>query len=1040
MALLIKDRVKETTATTGTGTYTLAGAEDGFESFAEIGDGNTTYYACTDGTDFEIGIGTYTASGTTLARTTILQSTNSDAAVNWTAGDKTIFCTVPAEKYVFQDASGNVAVTGTVDGRDVATDGTKLDGIEALADVTDATNVAAAGALMTTGGSVTGDVSFGDNDKAIFGAGSDLQIYHSGIHSYVDDAGTGDLRLRGNAGVYLGKYTGESMVDAIADGAVTLYHDNAAKLATTSTGVDVTGTLNITGDGDDLLVNSADYELALLGNRGGTGVDLDKAYFRMKAEGTNTIVLDTAGNSYFNGGNVGIGTSSPLAFANKNVELNGTGDASFNLSVGGTHTAYFYTTASATSVGSKTNIPLVFNTNNTEKMRITSGGNVDINSAGITTSAGLQVEPAVASSSPIVAKSGTYDTVFSILPWSGGITYINSGIYYDNGSWVHASDNTYNSLFTLSGTSGARWYASDNSTGSWNLASNVNLWNNAGQWSGDINTTEDISVGRATMTSSNDAQLALNGNGTTWAGIAFTDVDSTDYLFYRGANGTFAIGGGGSNVAGKKLHVDGGLSVGASSDATATPANGIYSEGQIQAQDVVPLANGTYDLGASGNDWRRLYAWNVYQADTGNITKDGKEGDVYTVIIGRNAALNYLLGGGAGTGYNTIIGYEATSQETVDFQGVTSVGSEAAYSNSENYTTNIGRKAGYGGSGLYSTYVGISSGNQTANTSDGARYSTCVGASSGGALTTGDYNTAVGFDADFENGTSNYRVAVGWRATAQGAYSVMVGGQAGYSGNSGSTATIGLGYQAGYDMDGGDYDVFIGYQAGYSGGTGSYNVAIGYRAQYSCTSAVQNTVVGLYAGRYLSSGGSNVIIGAHAGNNTSFNGETHSTFVGYSSCDTYHGAGSCTALGYDSQQLNDTVTNHITLGNANVSSLRCNQTSISSLSDERDKTAIEDIPYGLDFINAMRPVQFTWNRRDGSMGATKDIGFIAQELAEVEADFSSVSRTRIVAFDNPEKWEAAPNRTYPILIKAVQELAAKCEALEARIQQLEQGS
>jgi len=101
MALLIKDRVKETTATTGTGTYTLAGAEDGFESFAEIGDGNTTYYACTDGTDFEIGIGTYTASGTTLARTTILQSTNSDAAVNWTAGDKTIFCTVPAEKYIF---------------------------------------------------------------------------------------------------------------------------------------------------------------------------------------------------------------------------------------------------------------------------------------------------------------------------------------------------------------------------------------------------------------------------------------------------------------------------------------------------------------------------------------------------------------------------------------------------------------------------------------------------------------------------------------------------------------------------------------------------------------------------------------------------------------------------------------------------------------------------------------------------------------------------------------------------------------------------
>jgi len=108
MALVLKDRVKETSTTTGTGTYTLNGAVTGFEAFSEIGDGNTTYYACTDGTDFEVGIGTYTASGTTLARTTILQSTNSDNAVNWTSGSRTLFCTLPAEKAVFKDASGQV--------------------------------------------------------------------------------------------------------------------------------------------------------------------------------------------------------------------------------------------------------------------------------------------------------------------------------------------------------------------------------------------------------------------------------------------------------------------------------------------------------------------------------------------------------------------------------------------------------------------------------------------------------------------------------------------------------------------------------------------------------------------------------------------------------------------------------------------------------------------------------------------------------------------------------------------------------------------
>ena len=108
MALVLKDRLKETTTTTGTGTYTLAGAVTGFEAFLQVGNGNTTYYCCTDGTDFEIGIGTYASSGTTLARTTILQSSNSDNAVSWSSGTRTVFCTLPAEKMIFNDAS-NVA-------------------------------------------------------------------------------------------------------------------------------------------------------------------------------------------------------------------------------------------------------------------------------------------------------------------------------------------------------------------------------------------------------------------------------------------------------------------------------------------------------------------------------------------------------------------------------------------------------------------------------------------------------------------------------------------------------------------------------------------------------------------------------------------------------------------------------------------------------------------------------------------------------------------------------------------------------------------
>jgi hypothetical protein len=113
MALVVKDRVKETSTTTGTGTFALAGAATGFQSFSVIGDGNTTYYTITDGTNWEVGIGTYTSSGTTLSRDTILESSNSGNAVNWGAGIKDVFVTYPAERAVYTDAAGTAITPAT---------------------------------------------------------------------------------------------------------------------------------------------------------------------------------------------------------------------------------------------------------------------------------------------------------------------------------------------------------------------------------------------------------------------------------------------------------------------------------------------------------------------------------------------------------------------------------------------------------------------------------------------------------------------------------------------------------------------------------------------------------------------------------------------------------------------------------------------------------------------------------------------------------------------------------------------------------------
>ena len=195
MALIVADRVQETTNTTGTGAYTLGGVVPGFRTFASVAsNADTVYYSITDNVNYEVGLGTYASSGGTIARTTVFASSNSNNAVNWGSGTKNIFLTYPADKAVIEDASNNVtignnlvvggtvdgvdiaardavltsttttanaalpkaggAMTGaittnsTFDGRDVATDGTKLDGIEASADVTDTANVTSAGALM----------------------------------------------------------------------------------------------------------------------------------------------------------------------------------------------------------------------------------------------------------------------------------------------------------------------------------------------------------------------------------------------------------------------------------------------------------------------------------------------------------------------------------------------------------------------------------------------------------------------------------------------------------------------------------------------------------------------------------------------------------------------------------------------------------------------------------------------------------------------------------------------------------------------------
>lgn len=379
------------------------------------------------------------------------------------------------------------------------------------------------------------------------------------------------------------------------------------------------------------------------------------------------------------------------------------------------------------------------------------------------------------------------------------------------------------------------------------------------------------------------------------------------------------------------------------------------------------------------------------------------------------------------SGFNNIaLSCNALNLNTCGYNNI-AIGQNALANNTTgNFSVAIGQNAGLLNRSATITAIGEAT---LRNNTTGFN-NVAVGSNAVCANTTGSSNTGVGVNALASNTIGCRNVALGNQAYAwgtTGSYNVAIGSFALWC-NSGYGNTV------------------MGDSAASVSITGSYNTVVGNVALSAGNTG--NTAIG-YAAANQSLGSFNIAVGCRAMFNTTTSGACNNIAIGSSSLNNVAGicnsalgdlAGSGlfagnnnTFLGAGAQPPTATSCNTITLGNSSITCIRAQVTTISALSDQRDKTNIQDLPLGLEFIMDLRPVKFTWNMRDGGKVGIDDTGFIAQEVLSVEDKYDVGNYLDMVGRENPDKLEVKPGKLIPILVKAVQELGEEVLKLRAEI-------